>query len=259
MRSGSVISTLLFFATLTVHARPRPQSPDINEQQALSDLTPVQQGSTNPTNVSSDLIVIAGGDKPNSPPPSSLSPTLVQGLQAINFLENLESNFFEIGFKNLTQWGEKTRNLEVVAKVAAQELVHVATAETLLEHNGTPTLPACSYAFPVTDSASFFALADKITTVGVGAVTQADSNNIAFTFPSNATSSTQGLSIGWLNQANVPVYTPATSSQNGQVTTTVPPGLQGIAFAALVNTTSPTTVDDLTKATLAGPAIVPVS
>ena len=66
------------------------------------------------------------------------------------------------------------------------------------------------------------------------------------------------LYIGWVNQANVVDYTPATV-ENGVVETVIPEGLGGIAFAALTNTQSATDVNTLTGLTLAGPAPVQIS
>ena len=65
--------------------------------------------------------------------------------------------------------------------------------------------------------------------------------------------------VGWVNQFNVPAYTPATLNGDGTVTTNIPDGLAGAAFAALTNQTTAATTVDLTTASLAGPAFVQIS
>lgn len=62
--------------------------------------------------------------------------------------------------------------------------------------------------------------------------------------------------IGWVNQANVIVYTPATVAGEGQVKSTIPDGLAGLAFAALMGQNEAVDVNALMGVTLAGPAPV---
>ncbi|KAI9840150.1 MAG: hypothetical protein M1838_004195 [Thelocarpon superellum] len=360
MHSIALLAALAALSGWTVYALPvSADGLNVTEQIAL---VPVNRGTTNPSSPSGQVIALAGGGNPNSPPPPTNSPNLIAGLQHINFLENLESNFFEIGIANLTKWGVDQSYINTVAKVAAQELIHVATAETLLGHFNQPTIPACAYDFPVTTADEFFALADKITSVGIGAlnsltaqlatsdpafvgslasvitvearhdaffrITQDELPNpcpfdtqisggwalnlanqfivpgscpdfpdftilppmttsqingaspdqvhistadavsvnspsarpqtIEFTFPTSVNTGGQ-LFVGWINQADVPVFTDAQLTSAGTVTTSVPPQLEGLAFAALVNNKNAQNVDDLTSNTLAGPAIVPVS
>ena len=76
---------------------------------------------------------------------------------------------------NLTEWGTagyigNVNNLVAVQKAAAQEEVHVATIESLLQHNGAQTIAPCKYDFPVSNAVDFFALANIITSVGIGAI-----------------------------------------------------------------------------------------
>ena len=73
---------------------------------------------------------------------------------------------------------------------------------------------------------------------------------------------TQGMYVGWVNQANVPVYTSISvlaGMPQGVFNTTVPPGMGGMAFAALTGQTMALDVAALTVATLAGPVPVPIS
>lgn len=63
------------------------------------------------------------------------------------------------------------------------------------------------------------------------------------------------LYIGWVNQANVVSYTPATVA-NGKVTSTIPSGLAGVAFAALTAQRDTKDVNALTAVTITGSAPV---
>jgi hypothetical protein len=66
----------------------------------------------------------------------------------------------------------------------------------------------------------------------------------------------KNLFIGWVNQLGPPVYTPLKSIGNGTGTATVPSGLKGVVYTALTTQNTLMSVDDLTGATLAGPAII---
>ena len=63
------------------------------------------------------------------------------------------------------------------------------------------------------------------------------------------------LFIGWVNQLNVPVYTPLNITARGRGTACMPQGINGVAFA-VVTVQQPDNVNDLTLATMAGPVIV---
>ena len=68
------------------------------------------------------VISTAGGGLPNAPPPPTLSNYTLNGFQIAEFLENMESAFFQAGVKNLTQWGTQgypVNTLDVVSRVAA--------------------------------------------------------------------------------------------------------------------------------------------
>ncbi|KUJ08971.1 uncharacterized protein LY89DRAFT_316684 [Mollisia scopiformis] len=66
------------------------------------------------------------------------------------------------------------------------------------------------------------------------------------------------LFIGWVNQANPVVYSNVTV-KNGVGMADIPPGMTGMAFAALTAQNTAMTVDALTNATLAGPAPILMS
>jgi len=82
---------------------------------------------------------------------------------------------------------------------------------------------------------------------------------ISFTVDRSIITRNEKLFIGWVNQANVPVYTVATISILGKGTAPIPSGLSGASFAALTNQNTAVSVDALTSATIAGPAVVIVS
>ena len=311
-----------------------------------------------PRQQSQQTITNAGGAPPNGSPPSNISSSAIADFQGVNFLENLESAFFAAGLANLTsnsEWyhpndHEHDLAIQIVTKVQAQELIHVQTAENILVHFKNKTFTPCEYIFPVTTAEEFFALANVITSVGIGAVINVASSlaltdptlvpgpasilaiearhdaffraaahvsaipnpapfdtrisaayalNLAMPFivPGSckggmpnfpiipALKQTSGASpltgssgpidfsfdatqvktdgsatyyIGWVNQANVVNYTPATVS-NGNIASTIPDGLAGLAFAALTNQNSALDVNTLTGVTLAGPAPVQIS
>lgn len=64
------------------------------------------------------------------------------------------------------------------------------------------------------------------------------------------------LFIVWVNQLRSPVFTPLQSIGNGTGTATVSSGLKGVVYAALTTQNTLMSIDDLTGATLAGPAII---
>jgi hypothetical protein len=66
------------------------------------------------------------------------------------------------------------------------------------------------------------------------------------------------LLVGWVNQLDVPVYTPLNITVKGQGTAPVPQEMNGVVFA-VVTTQQPDNVNDLALATLAGPVAVKLS
>ncbi|KAI9805237.1 MAG: hypothetical protein M1833_005690 [Piccolia ochrophora] len=310
-----------------------------------------------PASLPEEVIKLAGGGVPNAPLPPSLSPSVVQGFQLANFLENLEENFYTAGFKNLTRDDFGTKEVpsmtpEIIARIAAQETVHVAIFETGLRAFNHPTIPPCKYAFPVTNAKEFLALSNIIGSVGISAVNAlsqiaAESDpllitllsgvitvesrhdaffrltdgevpnpspvdtpltpqwayNLALPFvipgscpkflpiptlpalsvlppgrPSFApekeprslnfgwdpsklqgVEANQPLYIGWVNQANKPVYTSVKVTGAGLGSADVPKGLTGIAYAVLTDKNDLVELAALNNATLAGPAVVPVN
>lgn len=293
----------------------------------------------------------AGGGPPNGAAPLNISPSAIADFSGVNFLENMESAFFLQGLQNLTAWNTHHQHdhaIDVVTRVQAQELIHVQTAEDILRANDAPTFAPCKYTFPVSNADEFFALANIITSVGIGAVinvvsslaisdpkivqgpasilaiearhdaffrrhsvsdipnpapfdtrisgayalnlaspfivkgscvappfpvipalkaevtgrTTGSSGPITFSFDPTAVSKetlSKALYVGWVNQANVVNYQPATVDGEGVIKSTIPEGMAGIAFAALTGQNTAADVNGLTAVTIAGPAPVQIS
>ena len=66
------------------------------------------------------------------------------------------------------------------------------------------------------------------------------------------------LLVGWVNQLNMPIYTPLNITGKGKGTATIPSGMTGAVFAVMT-TQQPDNVDDLALATLAGPVVLTLS
>lgn len=66
------------------------------------------------------------------------------------------------------------------------------------------------------------------------------------------------LYAAWINQYNLPVYTPVTVTGAGSGITPVPKDMQAVAFVALT-TLQPLDFTDLQDATLVGPLAIAVS
>ena len=83
--------------------------------------------------------------------------------------------------------------------------------------------------------------------------------SVTFAFDSSLEVDEKKLLVGWLTQDNQPAYTKLTVNGAGKGTADVPGGLNGMAFAAITNQSTETTVDGLTDATVAGPVAIVIS
>ena len=75
-----------------------------------------------PAPLSQEVITLAGGGVPSGTLPRCVSQKALKSFQAANWLENMESFFFQAGHRNLTGWGTgryPANTLEVVGTVAA--------------------------------------------------------------------------------------------------------------------------------------------
>ena len=121
-----------------------------------------------------DFAELAGGGPPNGKLPPNISNTAIADFQAVNFLENFESGFFEQAIEWIGGWNKDRKYdelLDVVTKIHAQEQIHVATAEGILNNYHRQTFKPCTYKFPdVHDVDDFVDLASTITVTGIGAV-----------------------------------------------------------------------------------------
>lgn len=94
------------------------------------------------------------------------------------------------------------------------------------------------------------------TTLGAPAIMP---TSVTFAFDSKLEVDSGKLFVGWLNQADTPMYTKLTLTSAGMGTASVPGGLNGVAFAAVTNQSEAMTVDELTAATVAGPVAIVIS
>ena len=153
---------------------------------SLALLTASSSALVLPRQQPAQIIANAGGAPPNGALPEKISDAAVADFQGVNFLENLESAFFAAGLNNLTNLWNHDRSLnheiDVVTKIQAQELIHVQTAENILNHYQKKTFTPCKYTFPVNNAAEFFSLSNVIGSAGLGAVINVASN-LALTDP----------------------------------------------------------------------------
>jgi hypothetical protein len=73
-------------------------------------------------------------------------------------------------------------------------------------------------------------------------------------FDPSQVDATKPLFVGWVNQANAPVYTALNLSAPGKGNAAMPPNLENVAFVALARDQFGI-VDDLSSGTVAGPAV----
>jgi hypothetical protein len=63
------------------------------------------------------------------------------------------------------------------------------------------------------------------------------------------------LLVGWVNQVNIPLYTPLTTTTTGKGTARPPQGMNGAVLAVITNQQY-TTINDLVLGTMAGPIVL---
>jgi len=107
-------------------------------------------------------------------PAGPLPLTETDTLNLALYLEHIEYTLYTQGYNNysLAQYEaagltETFRNR--VLEVAEQEAVHIATLTAVLEAVGVTPIANCSYKFPATTVQEFIAVANAITSVGIGA------------------------------------------------------------------------------------------
>lgn len=153
---STIITSLALAATAAFAMPTGPSNPPPNDQNPL------------------DFSTLAGGGPPNGKLPPNISNAAIADFQAVNFLENFESGFFEQAIGWIGNWNDKRQYdklIEVVTKIHAQEQVHVATAEGILNNFHRKTFKPCTYKFPdVHNIDDFASLANLITVTGIGGV-----------------------------------------------------------------------------------------
>lgn len=158
MHSSSLLSALSLFAASAL-AAPLSTPPNYP---APNDPNPL------------DFAKLAGGGPPNGKLPPNVSSSALGSFGVVNFLENFESGFFEQSIEWIKGWNKDhdlDLLLDIVTTIHAQELIHVATAESILKNYNKPTFAPCKYTFPdVNNVQEFIDLANVITVTGIGAV-----------------------------------------------------------------------------------------
>ena len=104
----------------------------------------------------------------------TLSASDVSVLQLALFLEHLEVSLYSGGYANFTDAqyevdGFDATYRENVGIIASHEVTHAATISSTLAANGVTPVAPCVYKFPYTSPKTFVALADLVTTNGIGA------------------------------------------------------------------------------------------
>lgn len=104
----------------------------------------------------------------------SLSANDVLVVQLATYLEHLETSLYSGGYANFTEAEYDAAGLAApfrknINVTASQEATHATTLSGLLTANGVSPVPACTYKFPYQSVSMFVALADLITTTGIGA------------------------------------------------------------------------------------------
>lgn len=120
----------------------------------------------------------AGGGVPAGPPPqTSFSPNALANFKVANFIEGIESGFFAGALQSLskdqtftTPSADGKSIANVTTQIAAQELVHKATLEGLLQLANMPPVPACASINQVNDTADFLAKANIVTSAAIGVI-----------------------------------------------------------------------------------------
>ncbi|KAF4636122.1 hypothetical protein G7Y89_g1965 [Cudoniella acicularis] len=119
--------------------------------------------------------ITAGVEPPDGAPPAKLQPATLAAFQLAGYNENLEAAFFEEGLQNMTSHWRRMPQfpvdiIDVIEKIAADEEVHVETAEGIVKHFNGTVVPRCKYKFPVNNVEEFLALSHAITNIGIGGV-----------------------------------------------------------------------------------------
>ncbi|KZF19652.1 hypothetical protein L228DRAFT_270974 [Xylona heveae TC161] len=95
-------------------------------------------------------------------------------LELALYLEHLEHAMYSSGFQNFTEQQYESAGFppgfrDNVGVIASHEQTHIDLLTTVLTSNGITPIPTCQYKFPFTDPKSFAALANMVSTVGIGA------------------------------------------------------------------------------------------
>lgn len=95
-------------------------------------------------------------------------------LQLALYLEHLEQSLYTGGFENFTDAEYTAAGFPAgfranVGVIADHETTHASTISSILTSAGYTPVPPCTYKFPYSSPTTFVALANMITSVGIGA------------------------------------------------------------------------------------------
>ena len=115
-----------------------------------------------------------------------LSKEGVMEFELMNFMQNLEVDFYKQGYEQSKSWPNKEVNgvkpADEVKRIWNQEESYVETVAETLKHNKAQTVEPCKYKFPFKDEKSFMALASVVSNIGVGCLINME-NRLAKTDP----------------------------------------------------------------------------
>ncbi|CZR63219.1 uncharacterized protein PAC_13116 [Phialocephala subalpina] len=167
----------------TAFIKAKASTTSITLRASASSTVPQAAASTQPAAQAPALLSQAtaeqaGGGVPSGPPPqTSFSANALQNFRVANFIEGIESGFFagvletlskDATFTGTSADGKSIAN--ITTQIAAQELVHKATLEGLLDLAQQPAVPACVTIFPVSDTNDYLAKANVVTSAAIGVI-----------------------------------------------------------------------------------------
>ncbi|KAF8861787.1 hypothetical protein BDZ45DRAFT_242463 [Acephala macrosclerotiorum] len=177
------VSTSIIPKAATSSTVPKASASSITPKASTSSSVPATAASSQPAAQAPILLSQAtaeqaGGGVPGGPPPqTSFSANAIQNFKVANFIEGIESGFFagtldalskDPTFTNSSGDGKSIAN--ITTQIAAQELVHKATLEGLLDIAMEPAVPACATIFPVSDTNDYLAKANVVTSAAIGVI-----------------------------------------------------------------------------------------
>ncbi|KIW00828.1 uncharacterized protein PV09_07588 [Verruconis gallopava] len=110
---------------------------------------------------------------PTSILPESISSNTLDNIQALLFVEHLESSFFTAAAANFSNWDTSNAlndSGDIIARIADQEQTHVRILQSMIDAYDIAPIRPCNYSFPVNSWNDFIFVAQRLTTVGMSAL-----------------------------------------------------------------------------------------